>query len=145
MIAHCVPLCICMHSNVSTTKTSMFGIKYIHSKGSCFLSIPGGAIAYTLELGCDPKRILHMNQTNLFFAVKTRHLIAKNKFVWFMRRMRFGSHPNSLRSSDAEKVQAKEDTYSKHCPCTKVHKNRDGILNEMFEEFRCCWQGPPSG
>ena len=75
------------------------------------LSIPGAAIACSLELICDPKRILHLNQTNLFFAVKRR---------------------------DAEKVQAKEETDSTTCPCSNVHMNRDGILNKMFEEFRCC-------
>ena len=72
--------------------------KHIHSKGSWFLSIPGGAVAYSLELGCDPKRILELNQNNLFFAVKRR---------------------------DAEKVQAAEETVSKKCPCSNVHMNRD--------------------
>ena len=95
---------------------------HIHSKGSCFLSVPGAAIAYSLELGCDPRRTLHLNQTNLFVAVQRK---------------------------DAEKVQAKEETDSKNCPCSNVHMNRGDIpsmshpkqslLNEMFEEFRCCW------
>ena len=78
-----------MYSNVSTTNNMYF--TYIHSKGSWWcLSIPGGAIAYSLELGCDPKRILDLNQNNLFFAVKRR---------------------------DAEKVQArKQETVSKNMP-----------------------------
>jgi len=42
------------------------------AEGDLFTSASGAAIAYSLELGCDPHRILHLNQTNLFVAVQRK-------------------------------------------------------------------------
>eukprot|EP00434_Breviolum_minutum_P017395 symbB.v1.2.015360.t1/scaffold1140.1/size135646/11 len=42
------------------------------AEGDLFTSASGAAIAYSLELGCDPRRTLHLNQTNLFVAVQRK-------------------------------------------------------------------------
>ena len=127
MIAHCVPLLICMHSNVRTTKTCTVST----------ISTPKVPASFQFHQVLKRSHTLsNWDAIQDAFCTGTRRTCSSQSSAEMQRKSR----------------QRKKQIH-KNCPCSNVHMNRDDIPsytpsmsppeaslpNEMFEEFRCCW------
>ena len=126
MIAHCVPLLICMHSNVSTTKTCTVST----------ISTPKVPASFQFHQVKRSHTLSNWDAIQDAFCTGTRRTCSSQSSAEMQRKSR----------------QRKKQIH-KNCPCSNVHMNRDDIPsytpsmshpeaslpNGLFEEFRCCW------